>query len=148
MNRWENAYCFNSAWDLIEKQDRTAADDQMMIVLAQASIFHWTQRPDCDDQRLSVGYWQAARVQCLAGNPAEGARLGEICLGYSHNLRPFFVAYAHEALARAYAQMGREADAALQLAAACEHLPMIKDEAARDRVSADLHEIEHIRTPG
>ncbi len=41
------AHCFNSAWDLIEKKDRTSEDDRLMVALNQASIFHWLQRPDC-----------------------------------------------------------------------------------------------------
>ena len=55
------AHCFNSAWDLIEKADRSAEDDRLMVLLNQASIYHWLQRSDCNNQRLSIGYWQARR---------------------------------------------------------------------------------------
>lgn len=56
------AHCFNQAWELIEKQARTAQDERLMVALNQASIYHWLQRDDCDDRRLSVGYWQASRI--------------------------------------------------------------------------------------
>ena len=56
------ANCFNGAWTLIEKKDRTAKDDQMMVALSQASIFHWSQRQDCDEEKMAIGFWQASRV--------------------------------------------------------------------------------------
>jgi hypothetical protein len=116
-------HCFNSAWDLIEKKDRTPEDDRKMVALNQASLYHWQQRDDCDDQRLSVGYWQASRIQAILGNAQEAVRHGEVCLGYSAALSPFFLGYAHEALARAHnvargTRAAREyLDAALALAA-------------------------------
>jgi hypothetical protein len=70
------ANCFNGAWDLIEKKDRTNEDDQMMVALSYASIYHWSNRPDCDDQKLSIGYWQASRVQALIHNPHESSQTG------------------------------------------------------------------------
>lgn len=95
------AHCFNRAWDLIEKKDRTAEDDRLMVALNQASIYHWLQRPDCGNQQLSVGFWQASRIQALLGNAGEARRQAEVCMSYSGELSPFYVGYAHEALARA-----------------------------------------------
>jgi hypothetical protein len=95
------AHCFNRAWDLIEEKDRTAEDDRLMVALNQASIYHWLQRPDCGNQQLSVGFWQASRIQSLLGNAAEARRQAEVCLSYSGELSPFYLGYAHEALARA-----------------------------------------------
>ena len=43
-HRHFSASCFNLAWELIEKPDRTAEDDEQMVRLAQASLWHWTQR--------------------------------------------------------------------------------------------------------
>jgi hypothetical protein len=140
-HRYFAAYCFNAAWDLIEKEGRSARDDEMMVALSQASIFHWSQRPDCTDRNLSIGYWQASRVQSLIGNAAEALRLGEICLGYSQGLPPYLVAYAHEALARAHRQMAQPDQAAAHLAAARDQLPLIKTQEDRDRLAADLDEI-------
>lgn len=95
------AHCFNEAWDLIEKPDRTPEDDRLMVALNQASIYHWLQRSDCDNQRLSVGYWQASRIQALLRNAVEARRHAEVCLSFSGELEPFYLGYAHEALARA-----------------------------------------------
>lgn len=103
------ALCFNSAWELIEKADRTAEDNRLMEILCHASIYHWLQRPDCNSQRLSVGYWQAARVQALLGNAAEAERSAQICMSFSKDLTPFYRGYAHEALARAASVAGDSA---------------------------------------
>lgn len=137
-HRYFAARCFNDAWDLIEKTDRSADDDRLMVATSLASLYHWIRRDDCDDQRLAVGYWQASRTQALAGNAPEAERLGDICLSYSRELAPFHLGYAHEALARAYAVAGREADAARQLAAAGEQAALVRDPADRELLEADL----------
>jgi tetratricopeptide (TPR) repeat protein len=120
-HRHFSAKCFNDAWDLIEKPDRTEREDRMMVALNQASVYHWLCRPDCDDRRLSVGYWQASRIQALLGHPDEALRHAEIALSHSGALPPFYVGYAHEALARAHALAGRRDVAAehLRRAQAC-----------------------------
>ncbi len=114
------AHCFNSAWDLLEKPTRTAEDDRLMVALNQASIYHWLNHPDCAPKRLSVGYWQASRIQSVLGNAAEARHFAEVCLSYSADLEPFFLGYAHEALARAayLAAEVRLADAHFELASA------------------------------
>lgn len=95
------AHCFNRAWELMEKPDRSSDDELLMVALNQASIYHWLQRPDCDSHRLSIGYWQASRIQALLRNSAQARHYAEVCLAQSHELEPFYVGYAHEALARA-----------------------------------------------
>ncbi len=140
-HRYFAADCFNRAWDLIEKKDRTEEDDRMMVALSYASIFHWTNRPDCDSRKLSVGYWQASRVQALIGNPREAARLGGICRSYSQGLPPFFVAYAHEALGRAHKLMGDRAETERHLAEAQRQLVLVTDEHDRSLLEADLQQL-------
>jgi hypothetical protein len=95
------ANCFNKAWDLIDKPQRTPEEDRLMVALNQASIFHWLNRPDCTPENLSVGYWQASRIQALLGNAMQARHHAEVCLGYSTELEPFYLGYAYEALARA-----------------------------------------------
>ena len=139
------AHCFNAAWDLIEKKERSPDDDRMMVALNQASLYHWRQRDDCSDQPLSIGYWQASRIQAILGNAPEALRHAGVCFGYSGALSPFFLGYAHEALARAHlvggdARAAREhLDAALALAAKVE----TKDE--RELLLADLRALSGAR---
>ena len=100
-HRFFAADCFNKTWVFIEKPNRTRDEDEQMIRLAQASLWHWTNRADCDNQKLSIGYWLLARVYALAGRPEDAKRYADSCLQHSKGEAPFFVAYAYEAMARA-----------------------------------------------
>ena len=101
-----SAQCFNMAWDLIEKQDRTAEEDEQMIRLNQASLWHWTQREDCKKTNMSVGYWQASRIFALVGQPDAARKYGQLSLENSNEKEPFYMGYAYEALARAESAAG------------------------------------------
>src|SRR5580704_424822 len=131
-------HCFNAAWDLIEKTDRTEADARLMVALNQASIYHWLNRPDVSDRNLSIGYWQASRIQSLLGNHDEALRHAQTCLQFSHDPAPFYLGYAHEALARATAGLGRVADAKSHLDAAASCAAAVKDKHDREALLADL----------
>lgn len=93
--------CFNDAWDLIDKSDRTPEDNEQMIQLNQASLWHWKQRADCTNRNLSVGYWQASRIYALTGQPDVARKYGQLSLDLAKDEPPFYRAYAYEALARA-----------------------------------------------
>ena len=109
-HRFFAAQCFNNAWTLIEKAVRTPDEDEQMLRLAQASMWHWTQREDCKDPNLSIGYWQLARVCALLKRADDARRYGELSLRYTSADEPFQLAYAHEALARAAKIAGDRAE--------------------------------------
>jgi hypothetical protein len=121
------AHCFNSAWDLIDKTDRTPEEDETMIALNQASIFHWRNRPDCADKNLSIGYWQASRIRAILGHAEEAKRCAKICLGYSKLLEPFYLGYAYEALARAASIAGESETAKSFADLAYKQANLVKD---------------------
>ncbi len=100
------ASCFNNAWTYIEKPERTADDNEQMLALAHASVWHWSQREDCQPRNLSIGYWQLSRVYALIRHSERAAHYGHLCLVASMDEPPFFMGYAHEALARAAAIQG------------------------------------------
>jgi hypothetical protein len=141
-HKYFSAHCFNKAWDLIEKTDRTPEDERLMVALNQASIYHWFQRDDCNNERLSVGYWQASRIQALLGNAAEAVRLGEVCLSYSGDLKPFYLGYAHEALARAHGLAANTKDSTRHLKSAQEFAAKIGDKGDRELLVADLEQLK------
>jgi hypothetical protein len=136
------AQCFNQAWDLIDKVDRTPAEDRLMEALSQASIYHWLQRPDCNDQNLSIGYWQASRIQALLGHAPAALRHAQVCLAYSQELPPFYLGYAHEALARAQNLAGNTAAAAEHLQAAIQLAGQVVDKSEREAILADLKSLQ------
>ena len=130
--------CFDRAWDLIEKADRSAADDDEMLLLSQAALWHWTQRPDCSDRNRSVGYWQASRIHALLGHADEAERYARRCLEKSSALAPFYLAYAQEALARAARVRGDDAACRAHAMQALVLAQAIVDDAERELVLADL----------
>lgn len=130
--------CFNSAWELIDQPGRSAAEDERMVLLAFASLWHWTERPDCTDRERSIGCWQVARVTALAGLGETARHYGELCLRASGEQPPFYRAYAHEALARAARTAGDAAGLARHLAAARRLAAEVPDAGERGLVERDL----------
>jgi tetratricopeptide (TPR) repeat protein len=134
---------FNSAWDLIEKADRSEADIEEMIALAQASGWHWSQRQDVRPKNLSISAWQLARVYTEAGryDEAEGYANRSLEISKSADVSPVYTGYAYESLAR----LARETD---QLELRDEWLALARAEAERvedaldrDQLIRDLDEI-------
>ena len=140
-HRYFSVHCFNNAWDLLEKTDRSPEDERLMIALNQASIYHWLQRPDCDNRRLSVGHWQASRIHALLGNATEALRRAEECLSFSGELEPFYLGYAHEAMARAARVAGNAALASEHKIRAKELAGQVKKVEDRDLLLSDLTSI-------
>jgi hypothetical protein len=107
-HRYFSAACFNQAWDLIVKPDRTPEESAQMLHLGMASLWHWTQRADRTPTNLSVGYWQVARIYALLGQPSNARDYARRCLDLSvaEGVEPVYLAYAYEALARAEAVAG------------------------------------------
>jgi hypothetical protein len=127
---------------LIEKPDRKPTEDRLMEALSQASIYHWLQRQDCSNQSLSVGYWQASRIQAMLGHALEALRHAQVCLAYSAGLAPFYLAYAHEALAHAQSLAGNSATAAEHLKAALQLAGEVKEKSDREALLSDLKSLQ------
>lgn len=108
-HRYFSTDCFNRAWDLIEQDERTEEEDEQMLHLSVASLWHWTQRADCTAKELSIGYWQISRIYALIGRSENARWYADRCLEITENgeLPVFYLGYAYEALARA-AAAGRD----------------------------------------
>ena len=100
--------CFNKAWELIEKPDRTPAEDEEMIRLSLTSHWHWTQSQDCAATNTAVGYWQTSRIYAILGLADNARRYAHLSLeaSSSEGALPFCLGYAYEALARAESVAG------------------------------------------
>lgn len=100
-HRYFSAFCFNQAWTLIDKSDRTPAENEQMIQLAQASLWHWTQREDCTERNLSISYWQLSRIYVLVGEAENARKYAVQCRQVTPTDDLFCLGYAYEASARA-----------------------------------------------
>jgi len=143
-HKYFSAQCFNQAWDLIEKPDRSPEQDAEMIRLNQASHWHWTQREDCNDTSLSVGYWQASRIYALLGQADNARRYGQLCLDHSQgdDVPPFYLGYAYEALARAESVAGNREKAEKYLAQARTAADAVTDPDSKKFLVDDLDAIK------
>ena len=141
-HRFFSADCFNKAWMLLEKSDRTPEEDEEMIRLNQASMWHWSQREDCTRRNLSIGYWQASRIHALLGRAEEARRYGRLNLDYSQQEPPFFLGYAYEALARAEQVAGNKPLVEQYHAEARRLAEAVVDAEDRELLLADLDTIK------
>src|ERR1022692_3643135 len=83
-----SAQCFNRARDLIRKPHRTDPENEQMLLLSQASLWHWTQRPDCTSRNLSIAHWQLSRIYALLDQPENALGSAGMCLRYSEATSP------------------------------------------------------------
>ncbi|MBN1248853.1 MAG: hypothetical protein JXC32_14425 [Anaerolineae bacterium] len=104
------AKCFNLTWDLLDKAERTREEEDRMVHAAHASRYHWGEIGT--PLEFERGEWQICRVYAVLGRAElalfHARRCLEIC--EANGIGDFDIAFAHEALARAYAVAGdREA---------------------------------------
>jgi hypothetical protein len=143
-HKYYSANCFNQAWDLIDKEQRTPEEEEQMIRLTHASFYHWTQRPDYSSTSASIGYWQASRIYAILGQADNASRYGQLCLEVSQDqgVEPFFLGYAYEALARAAAAAGNHQDMDLYLEKARQAAAEVKKAEDRKMLLDDLQSIQ------
>ena len=137
------AQLFNETWRLLELQGRGRADDDRMIHAAHASRYHWGQVPSVTPAHLARGEWQISRVYAVLGRaePAlhHARRVLELC--QENGIGDWDLAFAYEALARAYAVAGDAGQAREFTDRALAAAEDIADSEERDLVLADLETI-------
>lgn len=133
---------FNRTWELLEQDSRTAAENAEMLTAAFASRYHWRQVGGA--KKFSVSDWQVSRVAATLGYPDLAEEYGHRSLeiASASNLGPFYVGYAHEALARAARLAGNRDAAAEHLRAAYDMLELVDDAEERDLLAPDLAELD------
>ena len=139
-----SAHCFNKAWELIEKPDRTPEEDEQMIRLSLASHWHWTQREDCNATNTSVAHWQTSRIYAMLGMPDSARRYGQLALDscQGEGILPFCRGYAYEALARAESVAGDSQKTKEYLEKAEEAAEAIPDPETKKMLLRDLATIK------
>ncbi len=94
---------FNLTWDLMDRKDRSPADDDLMVHAAHTSRFHWGKVGT--EVNLERGDWQISRVYALLGKGTEALHYARSCLDtcIRNEIGDFDLAFALEAMARAHA---------------------------------------------
>lgn len=139
-HKYFSAECFNRAWDYIDKPIRNKNEEDMMLQLSLASLWHWTQRKDSTSTNLSVSYWQVSRVYTLLRQAENARHFGELCLEISlgEDVLPFYRGYAYEALARAEMVAENEAKMEKHLIQAHQVAALLPDPEEKKQLLGDL----------
>jgi len=132
------ASLFNRVWELLEKAERTSADDDEMVNAAHASRYLWADIGDA--QNWAIGDWQISRVYAVLGRGEPAVHHARRCLDQAGQVeeQPWLLASAYEGLSRAYAVAGDRAAAVEWKQKAEERLAMVDDADDREIVERDL----------
>ena len=119
---------FNRVWSLIDQPERAREQDDEMVHAAHASRYHWGEVGE--PVNLVRGEWQISRVYAVLRRPEPALHHARRCLELcqQHGIGDFDLAYAYEAMARAYHIMG-------QRQAAEQYLEFARD--AGERIDED-----------
>ncbi len=127
-------------WNLLSKEDRNEQEDARMVYFAKASLYHWQLSPKFEPINEQRGQWMISHVFAVLGK-------GDLALEYAkktlrlteeHGFDDFDLAYAYEAMARAYAALGNSDDCKLWHAKATEFGKLIKGEEDKKYFEGDL----------
>ena len=100
------AETFNEVWTLIDRDERTADENRLMINTAHASLYHW--KHGGEPLNFQRGEWMLARVYCIQNMPESALFHAKVCLSITedHAIEDFDRSFAFEAMARASASAG------------------------------------------
>lgn len=131
---------YNHTWTLLEKPDRTAAEDDEMIHSAHASRYHWGEVRVGEPVNLARGEWQCSRVYAVLGRAEPALWHARRCLALNEagGHADWDIASAYEAMARASLAAGDMAETAAWKARATEAVAAIADKDDRDLIEGDL----------
>lgn len=131
---------YNRTWTLLDKPDRTSAEDDEMIHGAHASRYHWGEVRDVEPVNLARGEWQCSRVYAVLGRAEPALWHARRCLAINEasGVRDWDIASAYEAMARACLVAGDMDGVATWKARATAALDEIADPDDREQIEGDL----------
>lgn len=108
MHRQLGVDLFNDTWTLLDKDDRSSEEVDTMIHTAHASAYHWLQVGE--PLNFARSDWQLSRVYTVVGRPEPALTYAHHCLEIcqAQGIADFDLAFAYEALARAYTVDGNQ----------------------------------------
>jgi hypothetical protein len=100
--------CFNKTWNFLDKETRTPEEDVTMIHTAHASRYHWGEIGT--PLEFERGEWQISRVYAVLERSEPALYHAQKCLDIctENDIGDFDLAFAYEALARAYTVAGEK----------------------------------------
>lgn len=132
---------FNYTWSLLDLETLTRDQEEDMIASALAQRFHWYQVGTARNK--AIADWQVSRVMAVLGYADLARRFGERSLAVckDNDLDAFVIGFAHEAIARAAADVDDVETFTEHFELARALLAEIADDEDRDLLAADLAEM-------
>lgn len=142
--RWQRTLApraYNQTWELLDAADLTREQEEEMLAATFTQRHHWYQVGDARNR--AIADWQISRVATVLGYADLARRFGERSLevAVENGLDAFVVGFAHEAIARAAADVDDIETFSEHLELARAALADIEDEEDRDVLAADLAEM-------
>jgi hypothetical protein len=144
LEAWHRAMAplaFNHTWSLLDLDGLNREQEEEMMASAFAQRYHWYQVGE--PRNWAIADWQISRVAAILGYADLAFRFGqrslEICV--EHGLDPFVTGFAHEAIARAAAEVDDVKTFAEHLELARSMLNSVEDPEERETLEADLAEM-------
>jgi hypothetical protein len=135
---------FNLTWDLLDQEERTKEEDDRMLHAAHASRFHWGEIGT--PLQFERGEWQISRVYAVLNRPQAALYHGQRCLDIcaANQIGDFDIAFAYEALARAYAIAGDSEKSQEYVRLAEQAAEKIEDEGNRGYFMSELATVKSL----
>ncbi|HEY5890111.1 MAG TPA: hypothetical protein VIW94_05375 [Acidimicrobiia bacterium] len=145
VQQWHRTFApraFNYTWNLLDQDELTREQEEDMIASALAQRFHWYQVGSMRNH--AIGDWQVSRVFAVLGYADLARRFGErsLALAIDNDLGPFVTGFAHEAIARAAADVDDLATFEEHLSLARNSLDQVEDAEEREALAADLDQFD------
>lgn len=142
--KWHRTFApraFNGTWKLLDAEQLTREQEEEMLASTFAQKWHWSAVGS--PRNWAVADWQVSRVLAVMGYAELSRRFGERSLEISieHDLDPFVKGFAHEAIARAAADVDDIETFTEHVAAARALAAEIEDPEDREVLEADLAEM-------
>ena len=133
---------FNTTWDFLDKGKWTEDEKFEMIHTAHASRYHWGKIGT--PLNFERGEWQISRVYAVLGYPKSALMHAKRCLNIclEEEIGDFDLAFAYEAVARAYALIGDKHNAKEFIGLAKQAELKITEEADRKYFAGELASIK------
>lgn len=132
---------FNETWEYLDADQLTREQEEAMLSSAFAQRYHWYEVGE--PRNRAIADWQVSRVAAVLGYADLAFRFGErsleTCLEFG--LDPFVTGFAHEAIARAAAEVDDVETFTEHLQSARALLEEIEDDEEREVLAADLAEM-------
>jgi DNA-binding transcriptional MerR regulator len=138
---------FNFVWTLIEKPERSQAEDDEMLHATHASRWHWSKAAGSTTANLARGEWQCARVYSVLGRGEPALWHANRCLEQVEaatklgEAEEWDLPGAYEGLARANAIAGNRAEAETWRDRAKAAIALVENVHDREPIEQDINSL-------